>query len=268
MLSRHTTIYHVAEKSDFASTFPCPECRRLEWADSFIHNPSEWSSQVANCHGREHATSLPPSWIRCLLCDKSVVSVKYHVLRHLKAGLFSEPFACPECARLGQKAEDGCATSVPWIHDYDAWRHHSAAVHSEMAPAMGPKERTRCLVCNQSFNDMTGHFGRKHVREGLFSQPFRCPECARQGMAESDDGPLISTREEWNIHCETIHNDTSPSTTGVSLGLKRKRQRGRDNASDSEGGSRKHSILWREGSVPPINPAQVPYFSLAPGYLD
>lgn len=74
-------------------------------------------------------------------------------------------------------------------------------------------------------------------------------------MAEGDDGPLISTREEWDIHCETIHNDTSPSTTGVSLRLKRKRQRRRDDASDSEGRSRKHSILSREGSVTPIDPA-------------
>lgn len=73
-------------------------------------------------------------------------------------------------------------------------------------------------------------------------------------MAEGEGGPLISTREEWHIHCEAIHNDTSPST-GVSLGSLRKRQRRRDDASDTENLSRKRSILSREGSAPSIDPA-------------
>lgn len=219
-LSNHITTFHVYGQQTFDRAFPYPECCRLSYKDYTIHSLAEWCVHVANRYGKDNTPNPPPSSrLLCLLYNKPVYNERKHFLtKHLNASEFENPFSCPEYVRQG-------ASSVPLIQDCSDWHLHCAAVHGKIAPPMVAagkcqKTLTRCLVCNGYFKAIASRFTRKHVKQGLFSQPLQCPECSRMARA----GKPIKNWEEWVVHCAAVHGDTSFTTVAQTESANKRRK--------------------------------------------
>lgn len=147
---------------------------------------------------------------RCLLgcgvyCRRSELTKHYKKI-HVKNGTFKQPFWCPECRRLGM--EDS------WISGGEsAWSNHVETVHDKIHAPYFPSYSTpaedpsRCLICSSSFlpgRGLTRHFRLIHVRkEGMFEQPFPCPECRRQGKEDT----WIDGLSAWPGHVASVHGE-------------------------------------------------------------
>lgn len=218
-LSQHTTKVHVHGKRTFDAAFPCPECRRDSGEDYIVDSLIDWCRHVEDHHGSHNAPNpAQSSQIRCLLCDGYFYNEKEHFnATHLNRGLFNNPFSCPECLRQG-----GDSDTSETIDGPEHWVIHCAASHGRITPVVTPsnqKTPTRCLICNMFFMAGASHFTRKHVSNGLFSNPFQCPECVRTGKIDSE---TIESREQWLIHCAAIHKDMSAATLSTTEGIKNK----------------------------------------------
>lgn len=216
-LSTHTTQFHLHGTQTFETAFPCPECHRLSGEDYTIKNLNDWCQHVRSQHGAENAPNPPQAYRpRCLLCNKPHYNEKVHFARHVKMGQFKKPFACPECIRQEvQPAEN--------IQGRDHWLVHCAAVHDKTAPVgmIGIRgQHTRCFICNEYVKSSASHFTKKHVAQGLFNDPFQCPECIRTGEGEGD---VIENREQWLKHCAAVHGDISSATLALTEGVRDKR---------------------------------------------
>lgn len=61
-----------------------------------------------------------------------------------------------------------------------------------------PPNVSRCLICSSTFTaryNLTKHYRRKHLKDGLFTKPFSCPLCH-----EEIDGSM-----GWSSHVERTH---------------------------------------------------------------
>lgn len=208
-LSLHNTNFHV-KQGGFASPFECPECRRGGKAAIVISSLGEWCTHVTAHHGVEHAPNPPVPMderLRCLLCDTSTHNLRKHFqTQHLKTKQFDEPFPCPECARQG--------VEVPHlVLSGNDWDVHCVACHAQEGSMgsqklAGERPHTRCLICDGYYKAMSKHFTTTHAAQGLFDQPFPCPECARTDT-DGNATPLIQNRDEWVIHCASVHKVVS-----------------------------------------------------------
>jgi hypothetical protein len=133
-LTKHFKTIHM-EKGVFNKPFACPECRRLGRGDCMVDNPSTWSGHIWREHRRADAPYKPltdPDAVallpQCLLCGKDF-SRRENLTRHNRRchfdkGEFSQPFACPECRRLGR---DDYIVDGP-----SAWSSHVEKSHGRI----------------------------------------------------------------------------------------------------------------------------------------
>ena len=66
-------------------------------------------------------------------------------------------------------------------------------------------DRWTCLLCDgKSYSkrhSLARHNQGHHIDQGIFNQPFPCPQCSHDGVPP----PTISSATEWADHVETTH---------------------------------------------------------------
>lgn len=215
-LSLHTASCH---SKYFEPPRPCPACPLKESADDegtpMISSLSEWCSHVALAHGGPQGAPSPPSSLKvsCLLCEKEVVNELTHYTRK-HATAFDKPFPCPECNRQ-------CVGEVPLIADRDDWELHCIIKHGRTTVVFGQQgsKLSRCLVCHRDFGKVADHFTKAH----LSSLPFACRECER--LEPPEKKVQIQDRDEWVLHCATVHADVSAALSARTATTQSKRKR-------------------------------------------
>lgn len=215
-LSLHTASCH---SKYFEPPRPCSACPLKESADDegtpMISSLSEWCSHVALAHGGPQGAPSPPSSLKvsCLLCEKEVVNELTHYTRK-HATAFDNPFPCPECNRQ-------CVGEVPLIADRDDWELHCIIKHGRTTVVFGQQgsKLSRCLVCHRDFGKVADHFTKAY----LSSLPFACRECER--LEPPEKKVQIQDRDEWVLHCATVHADVSAALSARTATTQSKRKR-------------------------------------------
>ncbi|KAH0430377.1 hypothetical protein CcaCcLH18_07889 [Colletotrichum camelliae] len=97
------------------------------------------------------------------------------------------------------------------ITDKFHWSSHIAKQHGPLnAPnyvSTAPQGSARCLICDQR---VSRHVYEFHQEQGLFDQPFPCPECLRLDESKI----FINGLQEWRQHAK-IHHSSATSTECV-----------------------------------------------------
>lgn len=142
---------------------------------------------------------------------------KHNTKTHFNLGQFDRPFDCPEClhANGSSYAIDGplhWSNHITQVHGAmnapslpsgllsrpsSSWIKRS---HADMSGNQGP-----CLICGdilESGGAFKRHFRQIHLsKEALFTTPFECPPCVRQGIFDQ----IIMNEIEWKHHVESVH---------------------------------------------------------------
>ncbi|KAF2731199.1 hypothetical protein EJ04DRAFT_16250 [Polyplosphaeria fusca] len=183
-------------------------------------DPTGWQNSADVGDEKDDAMTDEREQSRCLLCNgsfrgRSELTKHYHRL-HVKNGTFDWPFSCPECLRQGM-ADTLIEGGAP------AWSNHVERVHGKIhAPNLPSyahplKGSARCLLCEGFFVEgggLTRHIWRTHDRkEGIFKQPFLCPECRRQGKGDV----WIDGRDAWYDHVASVHGNQPHSPDSLSV---------------------------------------------------
>ncbi|KAL8307040.1 hypothetical protein RB593_005776 [Gaeumannomyces tritici] len=150
----------------------------------------------------------------CLLCGQPFTRhgnlTRHNSEAHIKKGHFRKPFPCPVCRKHGLKDHI--------IEDAIGWSNHVATLHGKHCAPNLPKQstdgsaeptyrnrtskkRALCLFCGFGFfpgQYFSRHLNAEHVRDGIFDEPFHCPEC-------QDEELWIHGLSEWKNHVKEIH---------------------------------------------------------------
>lgn len=189
-LSQH---YDRVHKATLSGPFHCPECD-----NHTVQNWNDWAAHIASYHGAHNAPRRRATvQISCLLCQGIFASVN-GLSRHtaqVHQRQFEKPFSCPECSEQSIM-----------INSLSEWCSHVAASHGGdvYAPRPPPSAKRRCLLCEREVFSEQNHYTRHH--RDVFDKEFPCPECIRH---EADDVPLITSRDDWQLHCIAVHGRTT-----------------------------------------------------------
>lgn len=108
---------------------------------------------------------------------------------------------------LAHRPQPNLESEVPRVEpDLTRWQKNAdVGDRKDDAETDERGEHSRCLLCDGSFrgrSELTKHYHRLHVKNGTFDWPFSCPECLRQGMA---DTLIEGGAPAWSNHVERVY---------------------------------------------------------------
>ncbi|EEY24057.1 conserved hypothetical protein [Verticillium alfalfae VaMs.102] len=150
---------------------------------------------------------------RCLFGCKPLSS-RYALNRHVASihrDTFSTPFHCPECLSQDKKEIIINGLSEWIIH---ATRYHgkrnapyrpqkSSPASSGRSRRIRSPRKAECKLCQGQFaagNGFSRHMNSAHLHQGLFDEPFPCPECKNAGVEVWIEGIECWREHTWEVH--------------------------------------------------------------------
>ncbi|CRK21974.1 hypothetical protein BN1708_013242, partial [Verticillium longisporum] len=171
---------------------------------------------------------------RCLFGCKPLSS-RFALNRHVASihrDTFSTPFHCPECLSQDKKEIIINGLSEWIIH---ATRYHgkrsapycpqnSSLASSGRSRRIRSSQKAECKLCQGQFaagNGFSRHMNSAHLHQGLFDEPFPCPECKTAGVEAWIEGIECWREHTWEVHGykgQTGHRKSDEEFEAAGLG--------------------------------------------------
>ncbi|KAM9875700.1 hypothetical protein VDGL01_10251 [Verticillium dahliae] len=171
---------------------------------------------------------------RCLFGCKPLSS-RFALNRHVASihrDTFSTPFHCPECLSQDKKEIIINGLSEWIIH---ATRYHgkrsapycpqnSSLASSGRSRRIRSSQKAECTLCQGQFaagNGYSRHMNSAHLHQGLFDEPFPCPECKIAGVEAWIEGIECWREHTWEVHGykgQTGHRKSDEEFEAAGLG--------------------------------------------------
>ena len=193
-------------EGQFKNTIQCPKCvSRGDKTGALINGIWNWKRHFDLVHEEQKQTVY-----QCFICLDFIRTARglkshYHHVHEQRERCFANPFPCPECVRLGQTDPPGVIGRKAW-QDHVEQYHNGGAKEVEFGGAMQSPTvdgHYCCLICLNYYNTRDGlgkHMAKDHT--AFFEMPFKCPECVRQGNADTD---LFLKKRNWLDHVRKRH---------------------------------------------------------------
>ncbi|KAH6699524.1 hypothetical protein EV126DRAFT_386740 [Verticillium dahliae] len=186
-------------------------------------------------HLESTATTIPTTTeYRCLFGCKPLSS-RFALNRHVASihrDSFSTPFHCPECLSQDKKEIIINGLSEWIIH---ATRYHgkrsapycpqnSSLASSGRSRRIRSSQKAECKLCQGQFaagNGFSRHMNSAHLHQGLFDEPFPCPECKTAGVEAWIEGIECWREHTWEVHGykgQTGHRKSDEEFEAAGLG--------------------------------------------------
>jgi transcription elongation factor Elf1 len=214
-LSNHVFRSHAKEhtKDQFKTPIICRYCTLPgdnNSSTTILKNIWDWKQHFTLVHEEQQQRTM----FECYICSQLVRTaggLKSHFsnLHERKEGFFERPFTCPECVKLGKTNCATMSSRKAWQDHIDQY-HDGGAKRPQLAEFRPPEYR--CLVCLQQYStreNLSHHLKLAHTE--LFTVPFQCPACVRQGKQDTEifDSQVAWTYHTWRYHRDVILSSTS-----------------------------------------------------------